>query len=149
MEKVIKECTSLGWDTATIKHHGHHTSLKKEIVLKDSERHEQAGASMTAVEGGGALQLHIKNQTWSLKKLILLYQHFSPDVILVEGFKKESYPKVVLIRGIEDVKLLEKLENIVCVITWKPVQLETRHYPIYNLDDSSDYLNYIIQKLSD
>jgi molybdopterin-guanine dinucleotide biosynthesis protein B len=149
MENLIKQCTLMGWQTASIKHHGHNKALKRENALKDSERHEQAGAFMTAVEGGGSLQLHIKQQTWDLQKLIQLYDQFSPDVILVEGFKKESYPKVVLIRGEEDLPLLDDVEQIVCVITWQPLRIESALYPVYHLNESTAYLNYIIKKLSD
>ncbi|MFC0562268.1 molybdopterin-guanine dinucleotide biosynthesis protein B [Halalkalibacter alkalisediminis] len=149
MEKVIKASSDLGWQVASIKHHGHHTAQKREGLLKDSERHEAAGAFMTAVEGGGSLQIHIKNQQWTLPKLVRLYEGFSPDVILVEGFKKEHYPKVVLLRGEEDLVLLEEVDQIVCAITWKPLIIDSLDFPIYNLTESDIYLEYILQKLSD
>lgn len=149
MENLIEKCTDQGWQVASIKHHGHNVAQKREGSLKDSQRHEQAGAFMTAVEGGGSLQIHIKNQEWSLAKLIQLYQSFSPDVILVEGFKKDNYPKVVLLRGEEDLKLLQEADEVLCAITWKPLKVESLNYPIYNLLESDMYLEFILRKLSD
>ncbi|KMJ55521.1 molybdopterin-guanine dinucleotide biosynthesis protein B, partial [Bacillus sp. LL01] len=73
METLIQQCSALGKRVATIKHHGHHTPQKQESNLKDSERHQQAGAEITAVEGGGSLQIHIKNQSWPLDQMVSLY----------------------------------------------------------------------------
>ncbi|WP_227939647.1 molybdopterin-guanine dinucleotide biosynthesis protein B [Alkalihalobacillus deserti] len=147
MEKLIKGCSDRGWQVASIKHHGHNIAQKREGSLKDSERHEQAGAFLTAVEGGGSLQIHIKDQEWPLPKLIRLYESFSPDVILVEGFKKENYSKVVLLRGEEDIKLLREVDPILCAITWKPFKIESLDYPIYNLNESASYLEYILKEI--
>lgn len=148
-EKLIKASADKGWKVASIKHHGHNIAQKREGLLKDTERHEQAGAFMTAVEGGGSLQVHIKNQPWSLPKLLTLYEPFSPDIILVEGFKKERYPKVVLLRGEEDINLLQEVDHILCAVTWQPFTIDSLDYPIYNLTESDTYLEYILKKLSD
>ncbi len=48
------------------------------------------------------------------------------DTILIEGYKKENYPKVVLLRSAEDAELLHKVENIVAVITWYDVPVNIR-----------------------
>ena len=40
----------------------------------------------------------------------------NPDVILIEGYKFEKFPKAVLIRHSEDVQLLEELEEIELVL---------------------------------
>ncbi|MCL7749537.1 molybdopterin-guanine dinucleotide biosynthesis protein B [Halalkalibacter alkaliphilus] len=148
MEALIKRYSSAGLQVATIKHHGHASPQKNESELKDSERHQEAGAEITAVEGGGSLQIHIKNQTWSLEKMVKLYESFSPDIILVEGFKKEHYPKVVILRSEKDIELLQA-SNIVCVITWEPLPDYEQTFPTFHVDDTSKSIEYILQKLSD
>ncbi|WP_332693926.1 molybdopterin-guanine dinucleotide biosynthesis protein B [Halalkalibacter lacteus] len=149
MEKLITKSADQGLHVASIKHHGHQVAQKNEIRVKDSQRHQQAGATITAVEGGGSLQIHSKNQSWSLEKLLKLYEHFSPDLIFVEGYKKEQYPKVVLLRGEKDVVLLHEVTNILCAITWKPLSVTEVEFPIFDLEDSSSYVEFILQKLSD
>ncbi|WP_368505376.1 molybdopterin-guanine dinucleotide biosynthesis protein B [Alkalihalophilus sp. As8PL] len=150
MEILIQRCSKAGKRVATIKHHGHHTPQKQESNLKDSERHQQAGAEVTAVEGGGSLQIHIKNQSWSLDQMVSLYKSFSPDLILVEGFKKEAYPKVVLLRDEKDLSLLHEASDIICAITWeKELKVREVDYPIYHLDDAVSYSEFILKKLSD
>lgn len=148
MEKLIRETAKLGLRVASIKHHGHAAELKNEMELKDSERHQRAGATINAVEGGGSLQMHIQNQSWPLEKLVKLYKNFAPDLILVEGFKKERYPKVVLLRGEEDVALLSELTHIICAITWQPLSVNQTEFPIFELD-GPEYMEYILRKLSD
>lgn len=147
MEKLIRSCSERGWQTASIKHHGHATPQKREITLKDSERHHQAGAFMTTVEGGGSLQLHVENQTWSLPKLLELHKLFEPDVILVEGFKKESFTKVVLLRGEEDLELLQRVDHVLCAIAWEPLKVKSSAYPIYHIKDDSAYLDFILKEM--
>jgi molybdopterin-guanine dinucleotide biosynthesis protein B len=149
MEKLIKNSADQGLLVASIKHHGHQAAQKNEIGVKDSERHQQAGAQVTAVEGGGSLQIHSKNQSWSLDKLLKLYKYFSPDRIFVEGFKKEQYPKVVLLRDKKDIALLHEVENIMCAITWKHLSVTDEDFPVFPLEDSSSYVEFILQKLSD
>ncbi|MDT8862383.1 molybdopterin-guanine dinucleotide biosynthesis protein B [Alkalihalobacillus sp. MEB130] len=149
VESLIRECSERGMRVATIKHHGHPTAQKQESHLKDSERHLAAGADITAVEGGGSLQIHIRNQTWSLDKLLQLYEPFPIDLILVEGFKHEHFPKVVLLRGPDDRELLSTLKNITCAIRWENFSLPEQRFPLYDIEDSASYIQYILQKLSD
>lgn len=145
VEKLIKAGVELGLQIATIKHHGHNTPQKSEADLKDSERHRQAGAAITAVEGGGSLQIHIQQQTWPLASILALYQQFSPDLVIVEGYKKASYPKVVLLRREADLELLQELTNVIAVITWGGIQLGSKPYPVYFLEDADRQLHSIIK----
>lgn len=50
MEQLIKHATKEGLRVGTIKHHGH-GGAPVENLSKDSNRHEQAGARVSAVEG--------------------------------------------------------------------------------------------------
>ncbi|MEH6914909.1 molybdopterin-guanine dinucleotide biosynthesis protein MobB, partial [Priestia megaterium] len=102
------------------------------------------------VEGGGLLQLTANSKDWSLKKLIDFYQFFSPDVIFVEGYKKESYPKAVLIRSEEDLVLLSSLTNIICVISHIPLKNEVqRAYPMFHLQEDELYLNFLLKEVGE
>lgn len=126
VEKLIKKAKQFDLRVGSIKHHGHGGPPDSSSELKDSHRHQQAGADVAGVEGGGILQLTANSKDWSLKKLIDFYQFFSPDVIFVEGYKKESYPKAVLIRSEEDLFLLSSLTNIICVISHVPLKKEVQ-----------------------
>lgn len=140
MTKLITRAAENGLRVASIKHHGHGGSPDR----KDSTRHQQAGAMIAGVEGNGLLQLNIQRDSWPLDDILAVYNTFPVDLILVEGFKKEWYPKVVLIRTEEDLLLLE-LEAIQCIISKVP--LHDLHYPVFRFQEEEQYLSFIIERL--
>jgi molybdopterin-guanine dinucleotide biosynthesis adapter protein len=142
MEKVIQAAVKQGRRVASIKHHGHGGVPDGQ---KDSERHQQAGAMLAGVEGDGILQLAIARDRWLLQDIIALYRPFSVDCIFVEGYKKEPYPKAVLIRDEKDLPLL-KLENIQCVISWIDLPESQMVYPVFRLEQDEAYVALILQK---
>ncbi|MDG2794460.1 molybdopterin-guanine dinucleotide biosynthesis protein MobB, partial [Vibrio parahaemolyticus] len=128
----------------TIKHHGH--GGFPEVAQKDSERHRKAGAVVSSVEGAGLLSLSSLREEWSLQEIIRLYEFFEVDTILIEGYKKESYPKVVLLRSEEDVELLLKVENIVAVITWHDAPANLREeYKVFHITEEELYIDWLLQ----
>ncbi|WP_160920153.1 molybdopterin-guanine dinucleotide biosynthesis protein B [Pseudalkalibacillus hwajinpoensis] len=107
-EKMIEQASSHGIKVGVIKHHGHgRPDVYDE--KKDTGRHRNAGAVVTGVSGGGMVSIHAtQGSEWELEQLIRLYDSFDLDLILVEGFKEESYPKIVLVRNKDDLHLLNK-----------------------------------------
>lgn len=146
MEKLIHRATSEGLLSASIKHHGHGGAPLNESASKDSVRHYQAGAVVSGVEGAGVLSLTVRREKWSLQQLLTLYQAFDIDVIFVEGYKQESYPKVVLLRSAEDIPLLHSLSNIQCVIYWEACHLPNDlSYPVFPIIDDKQYIDFLIR----
>lgn len=144
VEKLVQALTKEDMQIGTIKHHGH--GGKPDLPLqKDSERHRQAGAAVSSVEGGGLLSLSV-NGIWPLQNIIELYTYFAVDAIIVEGYKKESYPKVVIIRSKEDLSLLERVENIIAVITWTELpKLES--YKVFHITEDEKYMDWLTKRV--
>ncbi|MBS4222037.1 molybdopterin-guanine dinucleotide biosynthesis protein B [Lederbergia citrea] len=134
MKKMIFNGTKNGLRIGTIKHHGHGGVPEKTVLNKDTDKHRNAGAQITSVEGNGSLHIEANKNSWDLEEIIHVYKNFSMDLILIEGYKHASYPKVVIIRNDDDLYLLEKLVNIKAVISWVPI---TSHnaYEIFLIDD--------------
>lgn len=146
--KLIERFTQKGQHVGTIKHHGHGGMPASGDEQKDTFRHREAGALVTGVEGAGMLQIHAKKEEWTLKDIIRLYEDFSMDVILIEGYKRAEYEKVVLIRSEEDLSLLHTLKNIICVISWvslSPVVSDT--YPVFHIKDEKTYVEWLIERM--
>ncbi|MGG4489147.1 molybdopterin-guanine dinucleotide biosynthesis protein MobB [Metabacillus idriensis] len=143
MEKLINKAAANGHHTGTIKHHGHGGIPDPRLPEKDSDRHSKAGAVLAGVEGDGLLQLNLTNQKWPLSKLVEIYQTLSIDTIFIEGYKKETFPKVVLIKNEKDLSLL-KLSSIICVITWIDIENLNIQVPIYHIEDEEKYIFYIM-----
>ncbi|MBE7143407.1 MULTISPECIES: molybdopterin-guanine dinucleotide biosynthesis protein B [Bacillus cereus group] len=144
VEKIVHALAERKIKVATIKHHGH--GGFPEVAQKDSERHRKAGAVVSSVEGAGLLSLSSLREEWSLQEIIRLYEFFEVDIILIEGYKKESYPKVVLLRSEEDVELLHKVENIVAVITWYDAPANLREeYTVFHITEEELYIDWFVQ----
>ena len=92
------------------------------------------------------LSLSSLRKKWSLQEIIRLYEFFEVDTILIEGYKKENYPKVVLLRSAEDAGLLHKMENIVAIITWYDVPVNIREeYKVFHITEEELYIDWFLQ----
>ncbi|QWG35659.1 molybdopterin-guanine dinucleotide biosynthesis protein B [Bacillus mycoides] len=144
VEKMVHALAEREMKVATIKHHGH--GGFPEVAQKDSERHRKAGAVVSSVEGAGLLSLSSLRDEWSLQEIIRLYEFFEVDTILIEGYKKENYPKVALLRSAEDAELLHKVENIAAVITWYDAPSNVREeYKVFHITEEKLYIDWFLQ----
>lgn len=134
---LIKRLTAAGLKVATVKHHGH--GGKPDIAKeKDSERHIGAGAVVSIVEGGGRLVVHAEKEQWSLAEEINVVSSFQADVILIEGYKREPYPKAVILRNEADIELVKDLANIQVVFYRDPIVvnlLKDCPCPVFQMED--------------
>ncbi|UYX51498.1 molybdopterin-guanine dinucleotide biosynthesis protein B [Bacillus thuringiensis] len=144
VEKMVHALAEREIKVATIKHHGH--GGFPEVAQKDSERHRKAGAAVSSVEGAGLLSLSSLRDEWSLQEIIRLYEFFEVDTILIEGYKAEEYPKIVLLRSAEDAELLHKVENIAAVITWYDAPSNVREeYKVFHITEEKLYIDWFLQ----
>ncbi|MCQ6280979.1 molybdopterin-guanine dinucleotide biosynthesis protein B [Bacillus sp. EB600] len=117
VSQLINQLKTEGMNIVTIKHHGH-GGKPSVIENKDSSKHLDSGALASIVEGDGRLLLRAEKPNWTLKEEIDLLSFFKPDVILLEGFKGELFPKLLIVRKAEDLELLKEVRDIKIVITW-------------------------------
>ena len=147
VEQLITQATTEGFRVGTIKHHGH-GGIPMVESSKDSVRHEKAGASVTAVEGQGTLRMSIRQSYWQLEDILNIYEAFQMDLILIEGFKKEHYPKVVLLRRAEDQSLLQNVSNIICVLYWPTYPLDKPlAYPAFSIHEKAQYIDFLMHEI--
>ncbi|GIN62937.1 molybdopterin-guanine dinucleotide biosynthesis protein MobB [Robertmurraya siralis] len=123
IKRMLSQLQQSNLSIVTLKHHGHggKPDFQEE---KDSHQHLKAGAVASLVEGDGHLLLHAEKSHWSLEEKLHLLSYFRPDLILIEGHKREPYPKAVLIRTQADVEILLKLDNIRVIFYWDEKLLE-------------------------
>lgn len=116
-----------GKKVAVIKHHGHEGALELPGENTDSVRFLRAGAASSLVYGDHMIQLHMQDQVMGLKELLNLVSGMQPDVIFVEGFKQEHYPKVVLVKDADEWGSLGRLTRIIAAIAPDGVILDDRN----------------------
>ena len=80
-----------------------HISKSFDTADKDTWRHFHAGAKVVVAVTNNEI-ITIKKSTVTSLDAVLLEVHDKVDLLLVEGFKKSNYPKIVVAQKIEDVR---------------------------------------------
>lgn len=126
-----------GKRVAVIKHDRHEYDMDHPGT--DTWKQRQAGAMAVAITSPARTSV-IEERGCSLSELIKGFSGY--DYVLVEGFKQEAYPKIVLVRRPEDLELLQNTRNIAAIAAWEQMipqvvsaapQQQTR---IFNINDS-------------
>ncbi|MNL59050.1 Molybdopterin-guanine dinucleotide biosynthesis adapter protein [compost metagenome] len=81
----------------------------------DTYQHRAAGAAAVAITSPDRTAI-LEEKGTLLSDLIVRLAEY--DLILVEGFKYEKYPKLVILREREDLALLQELTNLKGVVIW-------------------------------
>ncbi|NLT96148.1 MAG: cyclic pyranopterin monophosphate synthase MoaC [Clostridia bacterium] len=114
LEKLIKEMVSRGIKVGTIKNDAHGFELDK--PGKDSWRHAQAGAKATAIIGPDKYALiQTMAERADLEKVAAMLEDV--DIILVEGNKKGTQPKIEVIRAEKGREVTVPEKDLVAVVT--------------------------------
>jgi molybdopterin-guanine dinucleotide biosynthesis protein B len=114
LEKLVKELTSRGYRIGTIKHDAH--SFEIDHPGKDSWRHKQAGAYATVISSPAKLALVV--DTDHDHTLAEIRERFiqGVDLIITEGYKRETHPKIEVFRSELHRELLCKAdENLIAI----------------------------------
>jgi molybdopterin-guanine dinucleotide biosynthesis adapter protein len=104
-----------GYTVAVIKHTHH--SFEVDHSGTDTWKQREAGAAAVAITDGNRTA-RIEEQGAELPELVNSFGNY--DYILVEGFKQEYYPKLVIIRSKEDEQLLG-LSAVTAAALWEPI----------------------------
>ncbi|MFQ1702464.1 molybdopterin-guanine dinucleotide biosynthesis protein B [Loktanella agnita] len=98
MERLVAEITGRGFTVSTVKH-AHHT-FDVDQPGKDSHRHRVAGASQVLLSSGARWALMTELRDQPEPPLADLLAQLAPvDLVLIEGYKRDSHPKVEAYRA--------------------------------------------------
>jgi molybdopterin-guanine dinucleotide biosynthesis protein B len=93
MERLVTEITGRGISVSTIKH-AHHT-FDVDHAGKDSYRHRKAGASEVLLASRTRVALMQELRDAPEPPLSELLERLNPvDLILIEGYKRDTHPKI-------------------------------------------------------
>lgn len=92
--KLIPIFVKYGLKVASVKHDGH--DFDADVPGTDSYRHMKAGAYGTAVFSASKYMVVKKQEHTTEEQLVRLFPE--ADLILLEGFKKSTYPKIEIVR---------------------------------------------------
>lgn len=142
LEKLIPELARRGYKVATVKHDVHGFDVDREG--KDSWRHKQAGAHTVVISSPQKLAL-IRDVDHDADLAELRDKYIRDvDLILSEGFKKNTQPKIEVFRKEMHRDLLcTKEDNLVAIATNQPFALGV---PCFDLNDSRGLVDLIEEK---
>jgi molybdopterin-guanine dinucleotide biosynthesis protein B len=144
VEQLIPRLIQTGLRVSAIKH-AHH-SFDVDHPGKDSYRHRHAGANEVIVTSVQRWVLMHELRGAPEPTLHEQLRHFSPcDLVLVEGYKRESIPKLEVYRRDNGEPLLYPQDkNIVAIAADEPIPAPL---PVLDLNDYDAIVGFIVRYL--
>lgn len=152
IEKIVRELSKKGMKIAVIKHDGH--DFVPDVPGTDSFRFQKAGAQTVAVYSPFRCMV-IQNDAGGTDVEELVNSFQETDLILIEGLKNSSFPKIEIVRkGISE-KICSDVNTLQAIATdWAPsgrvrkqMEKELSQIPILSLNDLQGIIEWILKKL--
>ncbi|WP_099224163.1 molybdopterin-guanine dinucleotide biosynthesis protein B [Listeria costaricensis] len=97
MQKLIQLCKQDGYRVAVVKHDGHDFEI--DHAGTDSYAFREQGADVVAIASSRQFAM-MTQRGQSLRETLRLLPE--TDIVLIEGYKDAPFPKVVMVRSLED-----------------------------------------------
>jgi molybdopterin-guanine dinucleotide biosynthesis protein B len=141
VEALVREMTARGLRISTVKH-AHH-AFDIDVPGKDSHRHREAGAHEVIVASGQRWALMHELREAPEPPLVELLAKLAPcDLVLVEGFKQGTHPKIEVARVKREEGLIADQDDTVIAIATDDVMLAGRHLAL-PLNDATAIVEFI------
>ncbi len=147
LEKVIAELKDRGYRVGVIKHDAHRFDI--DHPGKDSHRLTAAGADTMLISSPEKLALIRQHaEPPPIEELIATY--FSDvDLVLTEGFKKSSFPKIEVHRRERSSTLICRGEEhdpaLIAVASDEPLELDV---PVLDINNPAQVADFLLQALA-
>ncbi|MEP2531277.1 molybdopterin-guanine dinucleotide biosynthesis protein B [Shimia sp.] len=142
MERLVAEISGRGFSVSTVKH-AHH-SFDVDQPGKDSHRHRSAGAREVLLASGTRWALMHEMRGAAEPPLDVLLSKLEPvDLVLVEGYKRETHPKVEAHRAEPGNALIAPGDDSIRAIASDiPLSMDR---PVFDLNDTAAIADFILQ----
>ena len=147
LEKLIAELKRRGYRVGAVKHDAHSFSIDHEG--KDSWRLTAAGADTTLITSPAKVAMVRQTPQGEEPQLAATITAYCADLdlVLTEGFKRSSMPKIEVHRSQRSDQLLcrgaEHDPTLVAVASDTPLQLDV---PVYHINDAAGLGDFIIRR---
>lgn len=141
-ERLVAEMVRRGWRVSTVKHAHHDFDIDKDGT--DSFRHRKAGATEVAIvsDRRWALMHELRGEQEPALETVLA--RLAPaDLVLVEGYKRESHRKIEVRRldARDRTPLADSDPAIVAIAADHAV--ENSSLPVFGLDDIASIADFV------
>lgn len=142
LESLIAELKERGYKVAIVKHSHHADDL--DTATKDTWRFTRAGSEISAINSLDHLAIYRKMDMYFDPQEINDYILWDYDLILTEGFKGSSYPKIEVHRSEQGEDLLTEPGQLLAVVTDKPVALDIPQFSREDIKGIADLIENLI-----
>jgi molybdopterin-guanine dinucleotide biosynthesis protein B len=144
MARLIAELTRRGYAVSVVKHA--HERFEIDHPGRDSFKLREAGACQVALASPRrfALMRELGDKPEMTFAEVLAYAG-ACDLVLIEGFKREDFPKIEIRRDGASSRepLHENFPRIVAIASDRPEQ-EGKSLPVFHLDDIAGMADFIV-----
>lgn len=144
VERLVTEISGRGVSVSTIKHAHHRFEIDQEG--KDSWRHRVAGAREVLIASAARWALIRELRDDAEPPLEALLDRLSPvDLVLIEGYKRDSHPKVETHRAAARQQLIAPDDPTVRAVA-SDAPVGGVALPRFDLDDVSGIADFILSE---
>jgi len=145
-EALIQHFTQMGYRIATVKH-AHH-KFDADIPGKDSWRHRKAGAAQVLISSQHRSALFTEYADTKEPELEALLSQLAPaDLVLVEGFKSASIPKLEVWRPSVGKPILHSDDPHIFGVATDNI-IDECTIPQFHLDDIASIASFLLEQLA-
>ncbi len=144
--RLVREFTARGLKVSTVKHAHHNFDIDQPGA--DSYRHREAGASEVALVSGRRWALMHELRDEQEPPLDAILRRLAPcDLILIEGYKRETHPKIEARRTATADRGALAPDDPHIVAVAADHALPDEKLPVFDLDDISAMADFIEVRL--
>lgn len=141
MEKLIQELVQRGYEVGAVKSDTHGFDI--DIPGKDSWRFAQAGAKSTTIIGPDKYAvIQRTEQKQEIEDVIPLIG--GVDIILVEGYKASTRPRIEVIRKEKGTKIISPSEYLIAIVS--DVEGLNTAVPVLDINDFQGVADILVKK---
>lgn len=139
LEKLVRELKARGYRVATIKHDCHGFDI--DHPGKDTWRMAEAGSDVVVISSPNKMAMIKRtDHEFSLDELEAQIMG-GVDIILTEGYKHGSKPKIEISRKAAGSQLICSKEELLAVVTDQQFYIDV---PFFGLDDACGMADYLV-----
>lgn len=144
MERLVAHFTAQGLSVSTVKHAHHRFDIDQ--PGKDSHRHRVAGAREVLVSSQDRWALMHENAGSEPSLAELLTRLSAVDLVLVEGYKRDTHPKIEAHRAATGQPLIATDDATIRAVA-SDTALSGLTVPVFDLDDTAAIAEFIQRNL--
>ena len=144
MERLVAEISGRGLRVSTVKHVHHEVDLDQ--PGKDTYRHRTAGAEEVVLASANRMALLREHRGGEPELAVILARLAPVDLVLVEGYKRDTHPKIEVYRREVGHDLIQPGDPMVRAVA-TDAALAVLTVPLLDLNDTGAIADFILREV--